>query len=276
VSGPVTAPRPALSALRLVSFVPPARDGVRVGLLTPDAQRVVELTALGIADALDAIVQLPMLRQAAAAIVHGAGADSFAVTEVHLVGAIPLARSVVCSDDRDALEFTDPTTVHGPGGHLGRDEARASRAGLACVVGEELPARSQPDDETLARALVATLVVLGWPQAGPAGEPVLRIGAVGPYAAVPRRKPETLMHTLVAPLGAHVSVPDERTTLDAPRDEAFLSLARRAVQSHTLQPGDLLAIFPPAPPLELATPVAGGTWVRVSAPGLGTLSLAVL
>jgi hypothetical protein len=275
VSQPVVAPRQALSALRLVSFVPPERDGVRVGMLTPDAQRVIELTPLGIADALDAITQLPMLRQAAGAIVHGSGGDSFPIADVHLVGAMPLARSVVRVGSASAIEFSDPTTVHGPGGHVGRADAAHSRAGLACVVGEELAARSQPDDADLDRALVASLVVLGWPQQGPTDALVLRVGAVGPYAGVPRRHPETLTHALVAPLGAHATVPDVRATVSAPTDAEFFALAREALTSHTLRAGDLLTIFPDVAPQATAEAVAGGTWVRVSAPGLGTLSLAV-
>ena len=39
-----------LSTLRLVSFIPRQRDAVHVGLLTPDAQHVVDLAHLGITE----------------------------------------------------------------------------------------------------------------------------------------------------------------------------------------------------------------------------------
>jgi hypothetical protein len=264
-----------LSALRLVSFVPPDRQGVHVGLLTPDAHRVIDLSPLGIHDALDAVAQLPMLRQTAGALVHGDTVAAFAVEGVHLIGAMPLARSVVQSAPTADVEFADPTTVHGPGGHLSRSEAAASRAGLAVLVGEELAARSYPDDETLDRALVGSLVVLGWPQSDAAGETVLRIGAVGPYCAVPRRRPESLTHARVAPLGAHTTIPDVKAVLPAPIDADFFALARQALRSHALRLGDLLTVFPTVAPSVSPPEVAGGSWVRVSAPGLGTLSLSV-
>ena len=44
---PATGVAPALSALRLVCFVPHERDAVHVGLLSPDAQQVVDLASFG-------------------------------------------------------------------------------------------------------------------------------------------------------------------------------------------------------------------------------------
>ncbi len=270
MTSPATTPATRLSALRLVSFVPAERDAVHVGLLSPDAQQVIDLSGLGITDALEAIGQLDLLRQTAGAIVHGAARTAFDTSDVHLVAPIPLVRSVV--QGAGAPVFADPVTLHGPGGHLGRDHARAARAGMAAVVGATLDARSTPDDETLDRALVGTVLVLGWPQQGHDGLPEIAPGAVGPYVAVPRRKPETLILTHVAPLlpGAP---PDRKAAVAAPGDAEFFTLARRALASHTLRPGDLLTIFPQS--AEPPEPVTGGSWVRLSGPGLGTLSLAV-
>ncbi len=262
-----------LSALRLVSFIPAERDAVHVGLLSPDAQQVIDLAPLGITDAYEALEQLGMLRQAAGAILHGAARTAFAVSEVHLVAPIPLARSVV-QDATGSLHFADPATLHGPGSLLGRDEARDCSAGLAAVVGATIDARTACTDELLDEVLIGTLLVLGWPQAGPAGEPTLVPGAVGPFVAVPRRNPESLVLTLVPPL-AVVPSAERKHLSPAPDREAFHALARSAVRSHTLRAGDLLTIFPTTPATASDAPLPAGSWVRVSAPGLGTLSLAV-
>ncbi len=262
-----------LSALRLVSFIPAERDAVHVGLLSQDAQQIVDLAPLGIADAYEALEQLGMLRQAAGAILHGAARTAFAVSTVHLVAPIPLARSVVL-DAAGAVRFADPTTLHGPGSLLGRDDAGGSAAGLAAVVGATIDAGAECTDELLDEALIGTLLVLGWPQAGPTGEATMLPGAVGPFVAVPRRNPESLVLTLVPPL-ALVPTPERKQLSAAPDREAFHALARVAVRSHTLRAGDLLTIFPTAPSAGSGAPLPAGSWVRVSAPGLGTLSLAV-
>lgn len=263
-----------LSALRLVSFIPQQRDAVHVGLLTPDAQQVIDLAGLGITDALEALDQLTMLRQAAGAIVHGAARTVFPVSGLHLVAPIPLVRSVVLAPGAETPSFADPATLHGPGGHLSRDDAAVARAGLAAVVGTTLDARTPCNDETLDRALVGTVLVLGWPQLDHDGLPALRVGALGPFVAVPRRRPDSLIRSHVAPLSVG-ALPDHRSTMHAPGETDFFALARRALLSHTLRPGDLLTIFPDVSGAALPWPVAGGSWVRVSAPGLGTLSLAV-
>lgn len=263
-----------LSALRLVSFIPHQRDAVHVGLLTPDAQQVVDLGGLGITDAFEALDQLDMVRRAAGAIIHGAARVAFQVSGLHLVAPIPLVRSVVLAPGAATPDFADPATLHGPGGHLGRDDAALTRAGLAAVVGTTLMARTPCDDATLDQALVGTVMVLGWPQAGHDGVPVLRAGAVGPFVAVPRRRPESLFLAHVAPLSPDAPV-DRTLSATAPTDAAFLALARLALASHTLRPGDLLTIFPALSEPPMQRPVASGSWVRVSAPGLGTLSLAV-
>jgi hypothetical protein len=276
MSGVTAGVAPALSALRMVSFVPQSRDAVRVGLLTPDAQSVIDLTPLGIHDALDAVAQLDLLRRTAGAIIHGAARSSFAITSVHLVAAIPLARSVIRQDSGVAPSFADPTTLHGPGGHLSRRDAEGARAGLAAVVGVDLPATASPDRDRIEMALVGSVLVLGWPQEGHvAGHAELRPGAIGPFVAVPRRRPESLIFTQVAPV-SHSQTPDHKMVLPAPADHEFLALAELALRSHALRAGDLLTIFPDVPPLASNAAIAGGSWVRVSAPGLGTLSLAVL
>lgn len=274
MSSPTAAPVAQLSALRLVSFIRAERDAVHVGLLSPDAQQVIDLSGLGITDALEAIDQLDMLRQTAGAIVHGAARSAFDIGAVHLVAPIPLVRSVVQVGATDTPRFADPTTLHGPGGHLGRDDAGAAYAGLGAVVGMTLDVHSTPDDATLDRALIGTVLVLGWPQTGHDDFPEIRPGAVGPYVAVPRRRPDALMLTHVAPLSPGAP-PDRKAALTAPGDDVFIALARRALLSHTLRPGDLLTIFPPMPEPTEQVSVASGSWVRLSAPGLGTLSLAV-
>jgi hypothetical protein len=274
MTSPATDVVPRMSTLRLVSFVPHARDAVHVGLLTPDAQRVVDLAHLGVTDVLDALDQLAMLRQAAAAILHGAASTSYAVSDVHLVASVPLARCVVRTAGYAAPSFADPATLHGPGGHLSRDDARQARAGLAAIIGETIEARTECSDQQLGHALVGSVVVLGWPEAGDDGVPELRVAAVGPYLAVPRRRPESVMITRVAPVGES-DAPDAQQIMPAPLDADFFALARAALRSHTLRPGDLITIFPEAAAPDQQSPVSGGSWVRVSAPGLGTLSLAV-
>ena len=262
-----------LSALRLVSFIPPERDAVHVGLLTPDAEQVVDLAGLGISDALEALDQLPMLRQAAGAILRGPARSAFPVGGVHLVAPIPLVRSVVQGGVGGALHFADPVTLHGPGGHLARADASAVQVGLAAVVGASVKAATDIDDDDLTEALVGTVVVLGWPIGSPVGM-ILQPGAIGPFIAVPQRQPESLMLAVVAPLAVQ-SVPDDRVSVAAPTPAAFRDLARAALRSHVLRPGDLLAIFPEQVRPEERRPVSAGSWVRASAPGLGTLSLAV-
>ena len=272
--GPAVDVAPRLSTLRLVCFVPHERDAVHVGLLTPDAQRVVDLLHLGVTDMAEAFEQLPMLRQAAGAIIHGAASTSFAVSDVHLVASVPMARSVVQVAEGAAPRFADPSTLQGPGGHLSRTESAAARVGIAAVVGETIDATADCADELLERALIGSVVVLGWPQAGPDGAPELRLGAAGPFVAVPRRRPESVMITRVAPVG-EADAPDAQHILPAPDAAQFFALARAALRSHTLQPGDLLTIFPADPASATNAPMTAGSWVRVSAPGLGTLSLAV-
>ncbi len=274
MTGSLSADHLKRSALRLVSFVPAARDAVHVGLLTPDAEQVIDLAPLGISDALEALEQLDMLRGAAGAIIHGAARVAAPVNGLHLVAPIPLVRSVVLTSepDFDPL-FLDPVTLHGPGGHLSRNDARSVRAGLGTIVAKTIEATAVCADEVLDAALVGTTLVLGWDQPGHDGLAVTQPGAIGPFIAIPRRRPESLILSHVAPLGAADGT-DRRRTSAAPREEAFFDLARRALRSHTLRPGDLLTIFPDdANPGE--NPVLGGSWVRVSAPGLATLSLAV-
>ncbi|MBC7841664.1 MAG: hypothetical protein H7099_05105 [Gemmatimonadaceae bacterium] len=274
MTGPATDVAPRLSTLRLVCFVPHERDAVHVGLLTPDAQRVVDLLHLGITDITEAFERLQMLRQAAGAIIHGAASTSFAMREVHLVASVPLARSVVQDSNDSTPRFADPATLHGPGGHLGRIESAAARPGLAVVVGDTIHATHDCADDVLQRALIGSVVVLGWPHHGASGAPELRPGAVGPFVAVPRRRPESVMLTRVAPVG-DIDGPDAQQILTAPGDAQFFALARAALRSHTLRPGDLLTIFPAVASPSSDAPMAPGSWVRVSAPGLGTLSLAV-
>ncbi len=274
MTGPVTDVAPRLSTLRLVSFVTHERDAVHVGLLTPDAEFVVDLAHLGISDVLEALDQLGMLRQAAAAILHGAAGTSHAVSQVHLVASVPLARSVVQQSSDSTPRFVDPSTLHGPGGHLGRPDAAAARAGLAVVVGATIDATANCADEVLERALIGSVIVLGWPQPGPDGAPELRVGAVGPFVAVPRRRPESVMLTQVAPIGMP-DTPHAQQILPVPDESQFFALARAALRSHTLRPGDLITIFPNEAVVAVQSPMLAGSWVRVSAPGLGTLSLAV-
>lgn len=262
------------SALRLVSFIPAERDAVHVGLLSLDATEVIDLAPFGISDALEALAQLDMLRRAAGAIVHGATRTSFAIETVHLVAPIPLARSVVSSPGTGLLHFADPTTLHGPGSQLSRADAAAACGGLAAVVGTTMASGIEPTDTVLDDALVGTLLLLGWAQPGHAQATVLAPGAVGPFVAVPRRSPEAILRRRVAPLATEAA-DDEVLSIAAPDVSEFRALARRALRSHTLRPGDLLAIFPPVPEESARRPMAPDSWVRVSAPGLGTLSLAV-
>jgi hypothetical protein len=264
----------ALSALRLVSFVTHERDAVHVGLLTPNAEQVIDLSPLGIADAHEALEQIDLLRRTAGAIVHGAARTAFDVKRVHLVAPVPLARSVVQDAHSGALDFADPATLHGPGDHLGRAESAHVCAGLAAVLGATIEATETCSDDALTDALIGTLLVLGWPQPGPDGDSILRPGAVGPFVAVPRRAPATLELRRVTPVIDPVQ--SERiTSCAAPTQANFFALARAALRSHTLRPGDLLTIFPVNDMATEHSPMLPGSWVRVSAPGQGTLSLAV-
>lgn len=268
-----TAPE-RLSAIRIVSFVTAARDAVRVGLLTSDAAHVVDLTALGIADAFDAVSAVPMLRRTAGAILHGSAPGRLPVQDVHLVAPVPMARSVVRGPAGVAPVFADPGTFQGPGGHLGGDEARHAAVGLGVIVGALMAAAPAADAASVDAALAGTVLVVGWPQPGPGGERMLLPGAIGPYLAVPCRQPDTLHRTQVPPLLAGApAVADVRHAVPAPTVADFVALARHARLTHTLQPGDLLVIFPDAAGAD--GPVPAGSWIRGSAPGLGTLSLAV-
>ncbi len=263
-----------LSAVRLVSFIPPERDAVHVGLLSLDAQEVIDLAALGVTDALEAISQLGMLRRAAGAILHGAARTAYDIRTVHLVAPIPLARSVTQRTDSEDPHFADPATLHGPGSALGRAQAASAQPGLAAVVGTTIDARSDCSDAALDAALIGTLLVLGWPQDDHTDTQLLVPGAVGPFVAVPCRSPESLVITRVSPL-AETVLPDRKALVPAPDRAAFHALARAAIRSHTLRAGDLLAIFPSGADTANGLTMAAGSWVRVSAPGLGTLSLAV-
>ncbi len=275
MTGVATDTAAALSALRLVSFIPADRDAVHVGMLTPDATQVVDLTPLGIVDAYDALAQLGLLRRTAGAIIRGAARVSFNVESVHLVAPVPLARSVVHDAALAGLVFADPTTLHGPGSALAREAALSARGGLAVVLGETIEAGSVLSDAALDAAFSGTVLVLGWEQMGPSGHPALLPGAIGPFLAVPQRSPESVIVTHVAPLSSNPA-PDQKLQLAAPDSAAFRTLARTALDTHTLRPGDLLTIFPAVPhTMHTSSVVSAGAWIRVSAPGLGSLSLAV-
>jgi hypothetical protein len=265
----------ALSALRIVSFVPLERDAVHVGLLASDAQHVVDLVPLGINDVLDALTQSGTLRQTAGAIMHGAARTELPVRQVHLVAPIPMARSVVFDGDTDEIVFADPTTLHGPGGHLRPTDAAHARVGLAAVVGETLSAAEHPDEHDIQRALIGSLLVLGWSQEAPGGAVRVLPGAIGPFVALPLRHPDSLALTLSSPdLSAAPSDAERRRDARAPVQADFVALARRALTTHSLRTGDLLVIFPARARIS-NVPIRVGFWVRASAPGLGTLSLAV-
>jgi hypothetical protein len=275
VSSASAEPVARLSALRLVSFVPAERDSVHVGLLSPDALHVIDLAPLGINDAHEAIEQIDMLRQTAGAIVHGAARTAFEVKRVHLVAPVPLVRSVIAGDGAQPIDFADPATLHGPGGHISRTDAATARAGLGVVIGRTIEATLHCADETLDAAIIGSVVVLGWAHTGHAGETVVRPGALGPFLAVPRRAIATLTLTRVCPV-VDAGAADDVEQVPAPGADAFVALARAALRTHTLRPGDLLTIFPPSPADEVArAPMLPGSWVRVSAPSLGTLSIAV-
>ncbi len=280
-----TASATRLSALRLVSFVPAARDAVHVGLLTPDAQHVIDLAPLGVTDALEAIDAIDMLRRAAGAIVHGDARRAIPVQGLHLVAPIPLVRSVVQASalpgrvpqghplGTDALRFLDPATLHGPGGHISRIEAESASVGLGTVVGSTLAAGAVISDDELDEALIGSVLMLGCARRGDDGGPECHPVAFGPFVAVPRRRPESLVCSRVAPLAPGAPA-DRQRVVTAPSDADVVALARRALRSHTLRPGDVLTIFPDVL-MTAQDAVAGGSWVRCSAPGLGTLSIAV-
>ena len=264
-----------LSTVRLVSFIPRERDAVHVGLLTPDAQHVVDLAHLGITDVLEAIDQLETLRRAAGAIVHGPARTAYAVSDVFLVASLPLARSVVAIGASDVVDFAEPTTLHGPGSHLSRVDAQSARVGLGAVVGRSIEATAHCSDDQLDEVLVGSTVILGWLHGGHGQEPALRPGAVGPFLAVPRRRPESVMLTHVSPLGTP-DAPNAQQILPVPDDRQFFAAARAALKTHALHAGDLITIFPDDATAGERSPVVPGGWIRVSAPGLGTLSVAVL
>jgi hypothetical protein len=275
VSGTSAEPAVRQSALRLVSFIPVERDGVHVGLLSPDALHVIDLAPLGITDAHEAIEQIGMLRQMAGAIVHGAARTAFEVKRVHLVGPVPLVRSVIAVDGSQAIDFADPATLHGPGGHISRADAATVRAGLGVVIGSTIEATLRCPDAVLDAAMIGSVVVLGWAHPGHDGEPALRPGALGPFLAVPRRSADTVTLTRVRPV-VEPGAGDDSETVAAPDTDAFRALARAALRTHTLRPADLLTIFPSSPSTAQARPpMLPGSWVRVSAPSLGTLSIAV-
>jgi hypothetical protein len=270
-----------LSALRIVSYVPLERDAVHVGLLSSDAQHVVDLAPLGFGDAFDALARTDTLRRTAGAIMHGAARQQTPVRQVHLVAPIPMARSVVRHGTTERVQFAEPTTLHGPGSHLTREHAASAVPGLAAVVGSTLHASSSPDQAELDDALIGSLLVMGWahdpPDASdsPAVPATILAGAVGPFVGVPLRHPDSLTIARISPEQSDLAATtDEHHDVVAPRAEEFVALARQALATHSLHAGDLLVIFPGiVSPSTLR--MRAGCWVRVSAPGLGTLSLAV-
>lgn len=139
------------TAVRLVSFVRPNAADACVGLLSADGSRVADLTAIGLEDIFAALPRFSQLGRLSTHLVQAPGAVAYPVGNVRLLAPVPYARYVregrlvatseppapnaggrgelpqfgeSHAPDREALVFTDPAEIAGPGAHLtcGPDE----------------------------------------------------------------------------------------------------------------------------------------------------------
>ena len=180
--------------MRLVSFLPPQSSTVHVGALAPDGVRVVDLTAIGVEDMLDAIARMPALRRVAAHLLHAEGAAAWRLGEVRLLAPLPGARSAHLASGgglpvagAPALRFDDPMPLLGDGARVTRVDDRWV-ACLAVVVGAD----GQGVDAAAGEHMVAGVAIAArWLADDALATPVVQLGPwiTGARLVADRRTP---------------------------------------------------------------------------------------
>lgn len=274
--------------MRLVSFlpnVPSGPAGAHVGVLSHDATRVVDLTAIGLEDVFAALERLEQLKRVAAHLLRSPGSVAYPADAVRLVAPVPYARTVRRVPVLEAagkndmlpaslaelplppLHFGHPADIHGPGDVL-RVPASSRGAlslGIACVLGGGgRNLRDQAESHVAGYALAAEWVE------GEGSELAVQL-VMGPWLVTPdeladlRRGPGVFDLQLMGLNG-------ERATPlhPLPLDTDFPAMIAEASERYLLRAGDVFVVG-----AGVRGVVARGLPLGVDAPRLGRLTFQV-
>jgi len=263
---------PLVFRMRLLTFVPPDRSVARVGLLSRDGTRVVDLTAIGIEDMFDALAQAPRLRRVGAHLVHAPGALAYRTADVELLAPLPVARTawaraesviaarraergggralaIVSDATPPEVDYADPMPLLGPGAAV---EAHGPLAaldfGVACVMsggGDAGWATRDPE-----QGVAGYCGVLRW-AAPRTGGALARGAALGPWLVTPDdladRRSGPVAHDLSVALAVN-GVERYREERGAERQPRLAHVIAAAAGAFTLRAGDVLCLVRPARP----------------------------
>ncbi len=244
--------------MRLLSFLPPGSTTVHVGALAPDGVRVVDLTAIGVEDMLDAVGRAAALRRVASHLLHAEGAVAWRRGEVRLLAPLPGARAAhlvtrgaLPVAGAPALRFDDPMPVLGDGAQVTRRADDRWVACLAVVVGAEGQGVDAAEGE---RMVAGVAIAARWLADEELATPVLQLGPwiTGMALLADRRTPEGgfALATRALAGGAEVARGSLEALAVAPG-----ALVAAAASRHTVRVGDVLT-----QPLR----AADGAWLAVA------------
>ena len=250
--------------MRLVSFLPPSSTSVHVGALAPDGVRIVDLTAIGVADMFDAVARAGALARVAGHLLHAPGAVAWRVSDVRLLAPLPGARTahlltspvLPVAGEGPALRFDDPRPLLGDGARVTPRDGDRWLACLAVIVGAD----GHGMDAEAGERHVGGIALAGrWLGDDALAAPVLQLGpCVMPAAMLASHRPPGSAGFALA---ARVSV-DGREVASGTLAALPLApgaLVAAAAARHTVRVGDVLTM-----PLRAS---AGG-WLATS-PGAG-------
>ena len=230
--------------MRLVSFLPPSSSSVHVGALAPDGVRVVDLTAIGMDDMVEALARASSLSRLAAHLLHAEGAVAWRLAEVRLLAPLPGARAahlvpasgLPVAGAAPALRFDDPMPVLGDGARVTVRADDRWTACLAVVVGTE----GQGVDEAAGERMVAGVAIAArWLADDALATPVLQLGPfIATAGLVADRRTAGGGYALAARALVGGREVARGTLADAPLSPGALVAA--AAARHTLRVGDVL------------------------------------
>ena len=130
----------------LVTFVRPGGaalgESARVGLLSADGGRVADLTAIGMEDVFAALPRVAQLERLVTHLTATPGAVTYDVGSVRLLAPVPYARLVrevaavsAHGTELQALGFSDPREIAGPGAQLAVTENELLAVGVVAALG---------------------------------------------------------------------------------------------------------------------------------------------
>lgn len=270
--------------MRLLSFLAPDEGAVRVGLLSHDEARVVDLTAVGVEDVFDALARVGQLRRVAGHLLHAPGALALPAASVRPLACVPVARAVwrapssaagpgsgrpAGARGRSPLEYVDPAPMLGTGDRVESAGALAELAfGVGCVMAG---ARAGSGPAELEGAIAGFCLAIRW--AAPAAPGLVRRGAaLGPWLVTT----DELAHRRTGPaaydLGLALAVNGAEHYRGSWEELApgLVEVLTAAAGAFTLRAGDVLCA-----PRAAVTSVGPGDDVVLHSERLGVLRLRV-